>query len=677
MESILKYPHLFEPIVLGGTVFRNRVFSSPQGFYNIGPDCYPNKDCAAFFARKAEGGVASVCIGDCIVDGKTGTHYPFLMRIDEQDSLPGFGEYASQVSRRGAVASVELSHAGIYAMSVAMRGDPVYGPVEMEGMYGHVQEMPESEIERLIGCYARAAAFAKGAGCGMVTVHGGHGWLLGQFWSKKLNTRRDKWGGEDIENRMRFSLEVCKAIRKAVGPKFPIEFRMSGSECCDGGYDLDEGIEFAKRLDGLVDLIHVSAGHHQDPEAMIVTHPTMFDEDGCNAKYAREIKKYVKTPVATVGGFTDPAMMEEVIASGGADVVEFARQTLADPDFVLKARTGREDEINKCMRCMSCFASTGATRHFHCAINPETGHELELRDLPPVAVKKKVLVVGGGVGGMQAALTAARRGHSVVLCEKEPKLGGVLLCEEKVPFKAHLKEYLERQAMLCARAGVEIRLNTEVTPEYAIAQKADVIIAALGARPVKPPVKGIDGSNVYAAETVYVNPELAGQKVVILGAGLVGIEIGLFLAGMGKEVTLVEIMDRPNLDPGSMHTLAVNRELKARNVALRLKTKATEIRADGVAVESVESAGGGLAGAVMYAGGMKPETAGTEGPAGADFIPADTVIYAAGMRPEQAPAIALSQCAPEFHMLGDCVVSKNIISATQPADTIARLIGRM
>ena len=138
MESILKYPHLFEPIVLGGTVFRNRVFSSPQGFYNLGPESYPNDACAAFFARKAEGGVASVCIGDCIVDGKTGTHYPFLMRIDESDSLPGFAEYASQVSRRGAVASVELSHAGIYAQAVAARGDPVYGPVEMEGQYGHV-----------------------------------------------------------------------------------------------------------------------------------------------------------------------------------------------------------------------------------------------------------------------------------------------------------------------------------------------------------------------------------------------------------------------------------------------------------------------------------------------------------------------------------------------------------
>ena len=648
MESILKYPHLFEPIVLGGTVFRNRVFSSPQGFYNVGPESYPNDACAAFFARKAEGGVASVCIGDCIVDGKTGTHYPFLMRIDEQDSLPGFAEYASQVSRRGAVASVELSHAGIYAQTVAQRGDPVYGPVEMEGQYGHVLEMPESEIERIIGCYARAAAFAKGAGCGMVTIHGGHGWMLAQFWNKNINTRKDKWGGESIENRMRFSIEVCKAIRKACGKNFPIEFRMSGSECCEGGYDIDEGVEFAKRLDGVVDLIHVSAGHHQQMDAMVITHPSMFCEDGCNAKYAREIKKHVKTPVATVGAFTDPAMMEEVIASGGADVVEFARQTLADPDFMVKARTGREDEIGRCMRCMSCFASTGAGRHFHCAINPETGHELEYRAMPPVKEKKTVLVAGGGVGGMEAALTAAKRGHKVILCEKGPKLGGVLLCEDKVPFKTHLKEYLERQAMLCARAGVEIRLNTTVTPQYAVAQKADVLIAALGARPVKPPVEGIDGANVYAAEEVYLDASKAGQKVVILGAGLVGVEMAIFLAQQGREATLVEILDRPNLENAAMHAMAVMKELRQRKIPMRLNTRATKIRPDGVEIE---------------------------GPEGKGFLEADTVIYAAGMRAQREEAIALSQCAPEFVMLGDCQTPKNIIAATQTAHTAAMLIG--
>ncbi|MBO4331345.1 MAG: FAD-dependent oxidoreductase, partial [Oscillospiraceae bacterium] len=362
----------------------------------------------------------------------------------------------------------------------------------------------------------------------------------------------------------------------------------------------------------------------------------------------REIKKHVSTPVAAVGGFTDPAMMEELIASGGADVVEFARQTLADPDFAIKARTGREDEINKCLRCMSCFASTGEGRHFHCAINPETGHELEYRAMPPVKEKKTVLVAGGGVGGMEAALTAAKRGHRVILCEKGPELGGVLRCEDKVPFKKHLKEYLERQAMLCARCGAEIRLNTAVTPQYVLAEKPDVLIAALGARPVMPEVDGIDSANVFTAEEIYSEPSKAGKRTVILGAGLVGLEMALFLTDLGTDVTVTEIAAFPNMGFGSMHTLAVNKELRARSIPIRLSTRAVKIRPDGVETEDNNGAG---------------------------FLPADTVIVAAGMRALRDEAVALSGCAPEFIMLGDCKTPKNIIAATQPAHTAAMLIG--
>ena len=202
--------------------------------------------------------------------------------------------------------------------------------------------------------------------------------------------------------------------------------------------------------------------------------------------------------------------------------------------------------------------------------------------------------------------------------------------------------------MLCARAGVEIRLNTAVTPEYAKAQKADVLIAALGARPVKPPVEGVDGPTVFAAEEVYLDPDKAGKKVVILGAGLVGIEIAIFLADLGRETSLVEIADRPSLENAAMHAMAVMKEMRLRKIPMRLGTRATKIRPDGVEIE------------------------GREGPG---FLEADTVIVAAGMRGLRDEAVALSQCAPEFVMLGDCASPKNIIAATQPAHTAAMLIG--
>lgn len=645
----LKYPNLFKPIVLANNVFRNRIFASPQGYYNVGGDNLPGADMAAFFERKALGGAASVCVGDCIVDIDTGRHYPFLLDMKDENTLPGLSALASAISRHGAVASAELSHAGMYATESASRSGKFYGPVAMEGKYGPVEEMSEDMILSIAKSFGSAAAWAKRCGFGMVTIHGGHGWLLGQFYSPKLNTRSDKWGGS-LENRLRFPLLVVEEVRKAVGRNFPIEYRMSGSECCESGYDLSDGVELAKALDGKVDLIHVSAGHHEVPSAMVITHPSMFLPDGCNVYLAAEIKKHVKTPVATVGAFTSPEHMEAVIAEGMADVVEIARQSLADPDLPFKARTGRDDEIRRCIRCNNCFGGAGEHRIPECAINPEISHELQYRSLPLPKTLKKVLVIGGGVGGMEAALTAAQRGHKVVLCEKSGQLGGALRCEHLVPFKQNMMAYLDKQAYLLEKSGVEVRLNTPVTPDYAEAEAADVIIAALGARPAKPPIKGIDGANVYGAEEVYVKPELAGENVTILGGGLVGIELGLFLTGLGKKVTIVEMLPRLSVHPFSMHSLALEVEIPKRGISVHLSTAASEI----------------------YEGGLK-----LKGPDGEFELAADTVIYATGQRPLQTEAIELSSCAPEFYQLGDCVVPKNIHAATSVAHMIACDIGRI
>ena len=483
----IKYKNLFEPIRLGGLLFRNRIFAAPTGFQDMDKDGLLPPEAAFYYARKAAGGAASVAVGECVVDASYGKGAMYHICLDDPFAVHGLSRVTNAVRMQGAFATAELQHAGMYAnRSLAVPGK-AYGPVDYDDNGRPVCEMTEDFIEYTIEKYAKAAAFAKYCGFDMVTIHGGHGWLISQFLSPSLNTRNDKWGGRPIENRARLAVSICDAVRKAVGPKFPIEIRISGSECYEGGYDIDEGIAFARQLDGHADLIHVSAGSHEVEEVFTVTHPSMFLEDGVNVKYAAEIKKHVKTPIATVGALGDPELMEEIIASGKSDVVEIARGFIADPDLPCKIRTGKEAEIRKCMRCLACFSVLVSHGQFYCSINPESGREMETSfDIPP-ASKKKVLIAGGGIAGMQAALNCAERGHDVVLCEKNNRLGGALTCEENVPFKKKLDEYLKQQAGLVARAGVEIRLNTEVTPEYAKNVGADVIIAALGARPTGSP----------------------------------------------------------------------------------------------------------------------------------------------------------------------------------------------
>jgi NADPH-dependent 2,4-dienoyl-CoA reductase/sulfur reductase-like enzyme len=351
--------------------------------------------------------------------------------------------------------------------------------------------------------------------------------------------------------------------------------------------------------------------------------------------------------VATVGALGEPEMMEDIVASGKADVVEIARGLIADPDLPRKIRTGREDEINKCMRCLNCFSNLHNSGRFRCAINPETGREAETTFAIPPAVKKTVLVAGGGVAGMQAALTCAERGHDVILCEKADRLGGALRCEENVPFKQKLGAYLDRQAKKAAEAGIDIRLGTEVTPAYAAASGADVVIAALGARPVKPPIPGIDGGNVFSAEEIYKHPEKAGNTVVILGAGLVGVELAIYLSSLSRKVTVVETLGEMSSGGNHMHGWALELEIKKYGVDMLFNTAATEITPDGVQCK---------------------------GPDGEKRFGADTVVYATGQRPLWDVAEGLSLCAPDFYMAGDCIAPKNIMNATGMAFSIARNI---
>ena len=656
----MKYPHLFQPIKIGNTLFKNRIFSAPTGHADSVMGRF-TESTIAFFERKAQGGAAVVTLGEAAVDSKYGKAYASMLSLDSRQPWIGLSEMADRISRHGAVASIELQHMGMKATpgvitpGVAEGSNTIYGPSACEYHGVKVQEMPEELILEIIEKFADAAKFVKDRGFGMVLVHGGHGWLINQFLCERTNRRTDRWGGT-VENRTRLAIEICDAIHRKCGRGFPVEMRITSSEGVPGGYTEKYAAQFAALLYGHADIIHCSAGFGdflpENPPMLPVMCPSMFQPEGVNVPYAAAVKQAVRnTPIAVVGALSDPEMMEDIIASGKADIVELARGLICDPDLPNKARDGRDSDIIKCMRCYNCFSNAMQRGAMWCAINPETNRDLAFAPLRGVPAKQqRVLVVGGGIAGMEAALTAEKNGHSVILCEKADRLGGHIRCEESVPFKKNLIEYIRRQERRISASSIDLRLCTEVTPDYAKAVGADAIIAALGSRPIKPPIPGIDGKNVISADEAYIHPETVGSGAVILGGGLVGMELAIYLESLGKKTTVVEMLPEFSVFPNVLLGEAVLAQLKNSQVITHFGTKAIKIDDCGVWCETGE---------------------------GKQYFEASTVIYAVGQQSLSAETAALYDCAVRFYPIGDCVQPRNIAEATIAARSVAENIGRV
>ncbi|MDO4620354.1 MAG: NAD(P)/FAD-dependent oxidoreductase [Lachnospiraceae bacterium] len=636
---IRKYPHLCQPLTLGNVTFRNRMFASPIGSTDIDKDCVPGERTRAFYELRAKGGAAAVTVSELVVHPETDGSHMLHLDLATVGSLAAFTFIADSIKRHGAVPSIEFSHSGQYAGTYMAdknkkQGLTQFGPSDGVRPDGRkVTALTKEQIDDIVKRYADTALLAKRAGFEMIMIHGGHTWLLNQFISPYFNKRTDEYGGS-FENRMRLTMEILQAVREAVGPMFPIEFRMSGSELFEGGYDLDEGIRIAQAVEPLVDLIHVSAGSYQ--YGFFRTHPSMFSEHGCNVYLAEAIKKHVSKPVATIGGLNDPQQMEEIIASGKADVVYMGRALLADPYLPQKTVAGQDEQIVRCLRCFTCMAERPTTQTRRCTVNPLIGREIEGTEVLPAAKKKTVLVVGGGVAGLKAAVTAAQRGHKVILCEKSDRVGGILKCEQAIDFKQEMYQLglsLEAQAR---EAGVEIRVNTEVNAAYAESIRPDYAILAVGSNPIVPPIPGIDGENVVVVNNYYLEKEKVKDSVVVLGGGLAGCEAAIHLAQDGKQVHLVEMRD----------TLAPDANIRHRPILMQM-------------IEKHVHAHTGLQGLQITGEGVICKNAAGE----SVLIPGETVICALGQRANRAGADALRDIAPVVREIGDCVRPSNITNA--------------
>lgn len=654
-----QYPTLFSPIQVGNVVFRNRIFAAPNGNSMQGSENYPALPSITYYANKAKGGAASVVCGTCVADKMMMPPFVPQTRIWNRYNIFDpinfryFTQQADAVHRYGAKASMELiigANGGYSKANLKLR--PYYMPSETEMPDGTVlPQMPLEEMERLAECYAEAAERLAVAKYDMVLIHGGHGMFLEQFISPRYNRRTDEFGGT-MENRARFPLMVLDAIRKRVGRELLIEYRVSGCEYSEGGLTVDETIEFAKLIEDRIDLIHISGGDVSDPKTRPVMHPSGFIEETPFREWQRAVKHSgIKVPVVAVGGIHGPDTAEDILSSGDADIVTTARGFIADPDFPCKARNGRTEDITPCVRCFNCLDDHKDSGYYSCTVNPTVGrmHYLAGWGDGRTPTPQKVVVVGGGPGGMEAAITAADHGHQVILLEKDSQLGGALTYADHMRFKTHLKkfkDYLIRQVE--KRDNIQVRAGIQATPALVVEEHPDAVIVALGGVPLIPSIPGIGAERVLPAAAVFQAPDKVTGSVAVIGGGQVGCETALYLAQRGHPVALLEMKSQLAGEAMLTYRIPLLESLNS-HVTVITNSTCSEVREH----------------EVLYS-----DPAGTE-----HSLPVDTIILAAGMRGQAGEAMQFSQCAAYFRMIGDCVKSRNIKWAVREGYDAAMEIG--
>ena len=631
------YAHLFQPLRLGRTVLKNRIEAAPVSVANLTPQAHFTPDNIAIFERKAKGGAAIVNMGEARIDLKTGISHLLCLALDDPEVMPSRILRTDAIGRHNAMPASEIRHPGGRANPEDDDG-PIWAPSDAPGHLGKdYTALDEKTIDYIVNCFANAAEMAWLGGVEMVMIHGGHGWLLHEFLSPLNNHRTDKFGSS-LENRARISLMVVDAIRRRC-PELLIEFRLSGSELVEGGLTIDDQVEFAKLLDGKVDLIHVTAGTFHYPETNQHMVPSMFHPFGVNVEFAAAIKKAVKTPVAVVGGLDEPELMEQVLAEGKADIIAVGRSIIADAQMPGKLRGGRADDVTPCIRCNHCISESFvpyvkySSRLTRCSVNPVAGREYTEKDVCPALIPKKVLVIGGGPAGMEAAITLADRGHQVILAEKSGRLGGAIRFAGHVSFKSKLDQLMQVLIRRVERRKITVMLNTGMTPELARSLRPDAIVCAIGADPIVPPVPGVDLEIAVSAVGMHEHMEEIGQNVVILGGGLVGCEESILLGELGKKVTVLEMKPELCRDAPFLHHEAVLLEMERLGITARTGMRCTGILPDGVTAEQ---------------DGKEIK------------LPADTVIIAAGLAPKLDEAESFRSCAPEFWKIGDCRQARNV-----------------
>ena len=657
----MEFKKLFEPITIHNVEIKNRLVMPSMGLL-YSTDYTFNPRYRTFYWERARGGVGLMTIGPASID--TVGSVPFMVGLHDDSFVEPLKKFIDELHRETDVkVAVQLLHMGRYAFSF-LTGQQAIAPSPIPSkLTGETpKEMTKDDIERVKGAYALAARRAKEVGFDLIEVLACTGYLITQFLSSVTNKRKDEYGGS-VENRMRFGLEVIREVRKVVGQDMAVGVRVGGNDFMEGGNTNREAALFAADTEKAgVNAINVTGGWHETNVPQLTSNVP----PGSFLYLARGIKEKVNVPVFASNRLGDPVVAEKALRAGACDMICWGRPLLTDPDLPRKVQEGLLDEIVPCISCnQGCFDSVFAGQPVTCILNPRAGYEYALR-IEKAATRKKILVAGGGPGGMEFALTAAERGHDVVLFEKDAHLGGQVNLASAPPGKTEFRKLINSMEGRMKNRGVDIRLNTALTPELAAREKPDLVVVASGARPLSIEVPGAEKSHVMEAWNVLSEKEWnIGRDVVVVGGSATGCETAHFIASMdvpdpatysflmfhnaedpdfatsllhtpGRRVTVIDMVPRLANNVGRTARWSLIKTLRLLKVGLRPKTKLLEITDDAVMVETDK---------------------------GRESIPADTVVMAVGVASENPLSKELEENGIEVITIGDAKAPRKITEA--------------
>ena len=631
----MPHPFMFEPFKIKDLVVQNRIVMPSMGNNLSNAQGHLTPRAIAYYLARAEGGVGLI-ITEAVPVSLTGKHRAGCLCLFEPSHEEGMKRLTDAIHEAGSKVAIQLHHAG-RLVNPQVSGGQIVSASEIPVRAGAPipQALSPKAIRETISDFARAAKRALRIGFDAIEIHGAHGYLIHQFFSSRSNQRRDDFGGS-LENRMQFPLEVAKAVREAVGDDFPLIFRISAKEYEEGGYKLGEALALGKKLrDAGVDILHVSAGTTEGPQSSLYCIQPQAMPEACLAQFAETFKKEVGLPVIGVGRISRPETAEQLLRDNKVDLVAMGRALLADPEWTKKVKDGIKRLIRQCTACNGCIEAITNQEPITCSVNPLTGRENQVQFMMP-SKPKKIMVVGAGPAGLEAACMAASLGHRVSLYEREDRIGGQLWAASAPPHKALLKTIINYYEARLPQFDIELHLGEDVTEKAFEGKRPDLLILATGCRPIRPPLPGVDQPNVVMARDVLSGLCTVGENVLVVGGGLVGSETAEFLAEQGKKVRLIEELEAVALDVEPRTRVLLLERLNRLGVETMT---CCELQSIANAQAIVEFKGQRLT------------------------VPADSVVLAVGSEPNNELELKLRTCGCKIKVIGDCRTPGNIKEA--------------